>query len=187
LSPSPPLGGEGRGEGDSCERRGAEGEGDFSERRGAGSEETEAEVKTLRAQALAHLARRDHTRLELSRKLQHAGHSEEDIKPLLDEFTVRGWLSNQRYAESYVQQKQQRFGTLKLAHELRSRGVAEDEIERSLSAARDTELERAREVWQKRFGTLPADAKEKARQMRFLQGRGFSMEVIFNILACHAD
>ncbi len=137
---------------------------------------------SLRDQALAHLARRDHTRVELARKLRQAGHAEQDVELLLDELSQRGWLSDQRFAESYVQQKQQRFGNLKLAHELRSRGVQESDIKQVLAAANQTELERAREVWNKRFGAPPADAQEKAKQMRFLQSRGFAVGTIQQLL-----
>jgi regulatory protein len=136
----------------------------------------------IRDRALAYLARREHTRLELAQKLDRAGYSETDIEPLLDDFSQRGWLSNQRFAESYVQQKQKRFGTVKLAHELRSRGVDESTVQQALITAKDAELERAREVWEKKFGARPANALEKAKQMRFLQGRGFSIELIRQIL-----
>jgi regulatory protein len=144
--------------------------------------EGRGEGKTIRDKALAHLARRDHTRKELAGKLQRAGHAEEDIEPVLDELSARGWLSDQRFAESYVQQKLQRFGMLKLAHELRSRGLTESQIQEALQAAKGTEPERARQVWEKRFGALPANAQEKAKQMRFLQNRGFSPETIQRIL-----
>ena len=120
--------------------------------------------------------------MELARKLRQAGHAEQDVELLLDELSQRGWLSDQRFAESYVQQKQQRFGNLKLAHELRSRGVQESDIKQVLAAANQTELERAREVWNKRFGAPPADAQEKAKQMRFLQSRGFAVGTIQQLL-----
>jgi regulatory protein len=178
FSPSPLGGGEGRGEGQLSPSphsmgRGAGGEGDSKPRKGA-----EGEQKALRDKALAYLARREHTRLELARKLDQAGYPEADIEPLLDDFTQRGWLSDQRFAESYVQHKQQRFGTLKLAHELRSRGVDESIVQQAISTAKDRELEHAREIWKKRYGAPPANALEKAKQMRFLQGRGFSIDTI---------
>jgi regulatory protein len=140
--------------------------------------QSEKPLLPIRDRALACLARREHTHRELTRKLDRAGYEEEDIKALLDDFTQRGWLSNQRFAESYVQQKQQRFGTLKLAHELRSRGVDEPIAQPILKKTQETELERAREVWVKRFGGPPANTAEKAKQMRFLQGRGFSLRTI---------
>ena len=105
-----------------------------------------------------------------------------DIEPLLDELTQRSWLSDKRFAESYVQHKQQCFGTLKLAHELRGRGVDESDIQQALASAKETELEHARQIWQKRFGAPPGNAQEKARQMRFLQGRGFAPEIVLSLL-----
>jgi regulatory protein len=136
----------------------------------------------IRDRALACLARREHTRLELARKLGRAGYAEPDIELLLDDFTRLGWLSNKRFAENYVQQKQKRFGSLKLAHELRSRSVDESTVQQALSTAKDTELEHAREVWEKRFGIAPSNALEKAKQMRFLQGRGFPVGIICRLV-----
>lgn len=136
----------------------------------------------LREQALAYLARREHSRAELSRKLEQAGHPAEDIATLLDDFEARNWLSDRRYAESYVADHRTRSGPLKLSFELRQRGVAEDIIDAVLAETRDSELERAREIWRKKFGTPPANAQEKAKQMRFLQGRGFSLDTLRQLL-----
>jgi len=74
-------------------------------------------------------------------------------------------------------------GSIKLAYDLRQRGVSDSIIESVLGDHRDSELERAREVWRKKFGTVPADAAEKAKQMRFLQSRGFTPEVIRRAIA----
>jgi regulatory protein len=71
-----------------------------------------------------------------------------------------------------------RAGSIKLAYDLRQRGVSDAIIDAVLSENRDSELERAREVWKKKFGAPPADMTEKARQIRFLQSRGFAPEVI---------
>ncbi len=92
----------------------------------------------------------------------------------------RNWLSDQRFAESYVADHRARAGSIKLAYDLRQRGVSDSIIESVLSDNRDSELERAREVWQKKFKAPPANADEKARQMRFLQSRGFPPDVIRN-------
>jgi regulatory protein len=132
----------------------------------------------LRERALRLLARREHSRTELFRKLERAGFTRDDIGPLLDAFEAKNWLSDHRFAESYVADHRARAGSVKLAYDLRQRGVSDSIIESVLGDNRDSELERAREVWQKKFGTAPADAAEKARQMRFLQSRGFTPEVI---------
>jgi regulatory protein len=125
---------------------------------------------------MGYLARREHTPVELARKLQHAGYAEDEIRTVLEELSERGWLSSERFAAHYVTQKQAKFGSQKLAHELRQKGVEESVIQQTLETARESELERAREIWRKKFGKSPADQKEKARQIRFLQSRGFSME-----------
>jgi regulatory protein len=138
----------------------------------------EKKPPTLREQALARLARREHSRAELARKLEYAGHPADEITALLDEFETRNWLSDRRFAESYVADHRARSGSVKLAYELRQRGVSESVIEEVLKNSRDSEVERAREVWRKKFGTPPANAQEKARQMRFMQGRGFSLDVL---------
>ncbi|MDZ7594105.1 MAG: recombination regulator RecX [Thiobacillus sp.] len=132
----------------------------------------------LRERALRLLARREHSRTELVRKLEHAGFSRDDISPLLDAFEAKNWLSDRRFAESYVADHRARAGSVKLAYDLRQRGVGDSIIESVLGDNRGSELDRAREVWQKKFGIAPADAAEKARQMRFLQSRGFTPEVI---------
>lgn len=145
----------------------------------------EKKPPALREQALACLARREHSRAELMRKLRQSGHVEDEIAALLDDFEARNWLSDRRFAESYVADHRARSGPVKLAYELRLRGVGEDIIDAVLIESRDSELERAREVWRKKFGTPPGDAQEKAKQMRFLQGRGFSQDVIRRAVASH--
>jgi regulatory protein len=132
----------------------------------------------LREHALRLLARREHTRAELARKLEGAGFVIGDIQLLLDEFASKNWLSDRRFAESYVADHRARAGSVKLAYDLRQRGVPDSVIEAVMGDHRDSELERAREVWQKKFGIPPADAAEKAKQIRFMQSRGFTPEVI---------
>jgi len=132
----------------------------------------------LRERALRLLARREHSRAELARKLEAAGFEAGDVQPLLDEFEAKNWLSDRRFAESWVADHRARAGSVKLAYDLRQRGVRDAIIEAVLNDNRDSELERAREVWKKKFMSAPADAADKARQIRFLQSRGFTAEVI---------
>jgi regulatory protein len=141
----------------------------------------------LRERALGYLARREHSRFELVRKLEIAGFGAGDIHPLLDEFEQKNWLSDRRFAESWVADHRARAGSVKLAFELRQRGVGDAIIESVLANNRDSELERAREIWKKKFGSVPFDTAEKAKQMRFLQGRGFSSSVIRQTLARALD
>ena len=139
---------------------------------------------------MQYLARREYSRAELRGKLLPHVPTEEDFEPvatvnldaLLDDLTARGWLSDARAATQFVHAKRSRFGTQRIAHELRQRGIGEELISAALPALKESEPEAAREVWQRKFGSLPQDAKEKARQVRFLQSRGFSLETIFKVL-----
>jgi regulatory protein len=133
---------------------------------------------SLRARALRFLARREHSRAELARKL--AAHAEEgdDIEALMDDLAKRGWLSDARYAEQVIRSKARRFGPLKVAHELRGKGVDEETIAAGFRAAGDDGRARIEAVWRTRFVRRGADARERARQVRFLQGRGFQLDAI---------
>jgi regulatory protein len=136
----------------------------------------------LRERALRLLARREHSRFELARKLAQAGFGHDDIIPLLDAFEAKNWLSDRRFAESYVADHRAKAGSIKLAYELRQRGIPDAIIEAVLNENRDSELDRARAVWQKKFGVAPADAAEKSRQIRFMQSRGFTPEVTRHVI-----
>jgi len=138
---------------------------------------------TLRERALRLLARREHARLELARKLAPHAESAEQLEALLDDLSARRLLSDERYTEMRMNARSARFGNARLAHELRTQGVAEELVSAALAAGED-ELSRARQVWQRKFGsqTVATDAAGRARQMRFLMSRGFSGETIRRVL-----
>ena len=133
---------------------------------------------TLRERALKLLAAREHSRLELRRKLSPHAESPGQLESLLDELTSKRQQSDERFADLRSRVLSRKYGAGRIAHELRAKGVSDELVAASVSAARATEFARAREAWRKRFGTPPANALEKARQMRFLQGRGFPFDVI---------
>jgi len=162
---------------------------------------------SLRTRALQYLARREYSRAELRGKLlaqvqkqfmppddggfeQLADESPSsgldasltELEALLDDLTVRGWLSDERAATQLLHARRSRFGTQRITHELRQKGISAELIEQALPTLKETELEAARGIWQRKFGTQPQDAKEKARQMRFMQSRGFGFDVIFKVL-----
>jgi regulatory protein len=136
----------------------------------------------LRERALRFLARREHTRKELARKLAPHTEDEAEIAALLEDFQQRGWLSEQRFVEQVVHARRGRYGSRYIAHELREKGVSDEAIATTLSQLKENDLETARTVWAKKFGTLPEDAKDRAKQMRFLQSRGFGLDVIGKLL-----
>ena len=145
---------------------------------------------SLRARALQYLARREYSRAELRGKLLPHVQADQDfeqappvdLNALLDDLVARGWLSDERAAMQLVHAKRSRFGTQRITHELRQKGIAEELIRAALPELKESELEAARVVWQKKFGTLPQDEKEKAKQVRFLQSRGFALDVVFKVL-----
>ena len=137
---------------------------------------------SLRGRALQYLARREYSRTELRGKLLPHVQEDEDLEAVLDDLAARGWLSDERATTQFVHAKRSRFGTQCIAHELRQKGISESLIADVLPQLKETELEAARGVWQRKFGTVPQDEKEKAKQVRFLQSRGFSMDAIFKVL-----
>ena len=137
---------------------------------------------SLRARALNYLARRDYTRSELQRKLAPYAEDQSELESLLEDLEKRGSLSEQRFVEQMVHARQGKYGSLRIAQELRSKGIADELIRSTVAQIKSGELASVRTVWTKKFGSLPTDAKQRAKQMRFLQSRGFSMDVIRQVL-----
>ena len=150
----------------------------------APQEEQEARGRpglSLRGRALNLLARREHSRVELARKLSPHGDPDE-VAALLDDLERENLLSHARYAESLAHTRAGRHGSLRLKAELRDKGVPDEVITQVVAQAKEQDLLAAREVWERKFGQLPKDAAERARQMRFLAGRGFPAEVVRRVL-----
>uniref|UniRef100_UPI00334147D6 recombination regulator RecX n=1 Tax=Castellaniella defragrans TaxID=75697 RepID=UPI00334147D6 len=145
-------------------------------------EESPRNGPSLKARAIAYLSRREHSRLELRRKLAAYCDDPGQIEAVLDELQHHHWQSDQRYAESYVQRQAVRQGAARILQTLRRQGIDEDALRALGGGLADTESERARSVWQRKFGHPPADAREYARQYRFLASRGFSAECVRRIL-----
>jgi len=131
---------------------------------------------------MRYLARREFSRTELLNKLSPYVQEGEDLNAVLDELIKRGWLSDERATTQLVHAKRNRFGSHRIAFELRQKGIPEDLIDEAMPELKETELDTAREVWNRKFGNIAQDAKEKGKQMRFLQSRGFSMDVILKVL-----
>lgn len=136
---------------------------------------------------MQHLARREYSRAELHAKLLPHVQEGDDLDTVLDALVARGWLSDARAADQLVNQRRNRFGARRIAHELKQKGIGEELISAALPQLKETELEAAREVWRKKFGFTPQDAREKARQVRFLQSRGFALDVALKALNLKED
>ncbi|MCS6787504.1 MAG: recombination regulator RecX [Thiobacillaceae bacterium] len=140
----------------------------------------------LRARALRLLARRERSRAELKRKLAPYGRADE-IEALLDALQGEGWLSDARYAEAVLQAKVGRQGSRRIEHSLRQQGLSAELIAASVASARAHDLEACRALWARRFGVVATQARERARQYRFLLGRGFPAEVVAQVVGGPAD
>lgn len=143
-----------------------------------------AQSPSLKARAIGYLSRREHSRLELEKKLRAA---EPEVDPqqlnhLLNTLESEGWLSNQRFAQSVVNRKAAQKGTAAIVHQLRQHGLPEEQLQHITHELQETELERAQAVWEKKFGAQPADQREYARQVRFLMSRGFSSGVVHRVV-----
>jgi regulatory protein len=134
----------------------------------------------LRARAIRLLARREHSRAELMAKLSAHG-TDEEIEHLLADLQGSGLLSDARFAEAWVRSHSAREGAARLRQSLRQKGISDELIQEHVTEL-PSEIGRAKEVWAKKFAAAPADAREWAKQARFLQGRGFSVDVIRRLL-----
>jgi len=140
--------------------------------------------RTARAVAMNLLARREHSLGELRTKLKDREYSEPDIADALEGLLRDGLISDERFAEAFVAERVRRGqGPVRIRVELERRGVSDELIVTHLNVCAAEWVERAEEVRRKKFGAgLPDEFKEKARQARFLQYRGFSGEHIQQVL-----
>ena len=140
---------------------------------------------SLLQRAVALLALREHSRAELAGKLRRRlaeGEDDAAVECVLDELQRRGLLSEERYAAAVVRTRSARYGNARLKQELKARGVPGATADAALSSAPASEFERAKTVWMRRFGVLPTSLAERARQVRFLQSRGFDSAVVRRLL-----
>ena len=133
---------------------------------------------SLKGRALRLLSQREHSRVELERKL--AAHEEEPgtLAQALDELQAKGFISEARVIESVIHRRASKLGTARVQQELATKGLSSQAVTEALDQLRSTEFERAREVWSRKFEAPATDPKERARQMRFLLSRGFMAEVV---------
>jgi len=137
---------------------------------------------SLRARALRLLARREHSRHELARKLGAHAQDAAELESVLDALEAQGWLSERRVVEQVVHARRRRFGARRIARELVEKGIGEEAVAAALKKLGQDEVESARSVWSRKFAQPPRTAAERARQVRFLQGRGFSFETIMKVI-----
>ncbi len=138
---------------------------------------------SLKGRALRLLSGREHSRAELERKL--AGHEEEpgQLRRVLDDLECKGFIDHRRVADSVIHRRAGKLGAARIRQELQAKGLDADLVAQAMAGLGPTELQRAREVWCRRFAHPPRDLTERAKQARFLAARGFDGDVIRRVLA----
>ena len=141
----------------------------------------------MRQRALEYLAKREYSYAELGQKLKVYAEESDDVSALLEDFKKRGWLSDARFTEQLVHARKAKFGSARVANELREKGVDDSLIASAVEAIKHNEFENALLVWQKKFKAPPSSRDEWAKQARFLQSRGFGFDLIKKILNRQAE
>ena len=133
----------------------------------------------LKARALRHLARREHSRAELARKLAPHAPCQEVLENLLRDLVEKKQLSDERYAEARAYRLSRRYGAARIRQDLKAHGIADAVAERVSSQG---DLEKARAILARKYRVPATTREEQAKRARFLQSRGFSYEVIRSVL-----
>jgi regulatory protein len=137
---------------------------------------------SLKGRALRLLSQREHSRSELERKLARYEEEPGTLARALDELAAKDFISEARVVQSVLHQRAARHGAARVRQELLHKGIAPEAVAEALAGLSGSEFDRALEVWRQRFGTLPHDAAERAKQMRFLLARGFASAVVAKVL-----
>ncbi|MGE5465602.1 MAG: recombination regulator RecX [Methanocella sp.] len=137
---------------------------------------------SLRVQALKLLSRREYSRAELKARLDSEDTDPEELETLLEDFSRRGWISETRVVEQVTHARRSRYGSRRIQQELESKGVPGELIADAMQSLKETDLAAARGVWQRKFGRAPENANERARQVRFLQSRGFPLDLALRVV-----
>jgi regulatory protein len=139
-------------------------------------------ARSLKGRALQLLSQREHSRAELERKLAAHEAVPGELAQALDELQARDFINDGRVIESVINHRAAKLGAARLKQELAAKGLGGEAVAKALAGLKDGELERAREVWQKKFGEPAQDPRERAKQARFLLTRGFAAEVVSQLV-----
>lgn len=137
----------------------------------------------LYARALGYLARREHSRQELEKKLSCHEQLPGELKDALDRLEQQKLLSDKRAAEQILHARSRKYGSRRIRYELQTKGIAGHLIETALEGFEQTEISSARALWCKKFGVLPSTPEERGKQIRYLAGKGFPANVINRVLS----
>jgi len=142
-------------------------------------------VVELRARALRLLARREHTRQELESKLAPHAESSEAVQGLVSRLKEKNQLSEERFAEERARVLSRKYGAARIRQDLKAKGVSAELISRFSSSG--DEMQKAREILERKYRSPATTREEKAKRMRFLQSRGFASEIIFKLLSARGE
>ena len=142
---------------------------------------------SLKGRALRLLSLREHSRTELERKLGRFEEEEGTLTKALDELQAKGFISEARVIESVLHRRSAKLGAARIKQELQGKGLDPQAVRDAVAGLQDTERARAQEVWRRKFGAAPTDAKETLRQMRFLATRGFTTDIIRRVVGEKTD
>ena len=145
------------------------------------------ESKVLVAAALKLLSRRDYSRSEFISKLSAAEFGKDELEAAADWCQAQGFLNESRFAEATSRRLGAKYGAQRVAHTLRQKGVAEEQVSAAISTLKESEKDRACALWTRKFGRTAESADEKSKQIRYLQSRGFGFSVIKQVLASAAE
>ena len=137
---------------------------------------------SLKGRALRLLSGREYSRTELERKLAPHEETPDQLAEVLDELQAKDFISEARVIESVINRRQAKMGAARIKQELLGKGLGKEAVLDAMAGLRATELDRARELWRKKFDGPAADAAGRAKQMRFLAARGFGGDVIGRVL-----
>jgi regulatory protein len=141
---------------------------------------------SLRQRALDYLAKREYSVAELAQKLNTVARQyeleTEEIPEILADFKKRNWVSDTRFTEQILHARKSKFGSARIANELREKGVSDELISEAVQDVKIDELENAKAVWRKKYDAPPSSREEWAKQARFLQSRGFGFEIIKKVI-----
>ena len=137
---------------------------------------------SLTGRALKYLSQREHSRLELERKLAPHVEEGEDLAAVLDALETKNYINPERVAQSVLYRRSSKLGNSRVLHELRSKGLDEDTVRAAAEQLKDTEHARAWDIWQRKFGEVPTTPQARMKQMRFLASRGFCGDVVSKVL-----
>jgi regulatory protein len=142
---------------------------------------------SLKGRALRLLSGREYSRAELVKKLSQFETTPGELDKALDELQAKDFINEQRVVDSVLHRRSAKLGTARIKQELQSKGLDAGAVLDAVDLLKSTEVERAREVWRKKFGTAPENAAERGKQMRFLMSRGFGSEAIRKVISVADD